>query len=90
MSISMIMKMHFRKSLSRLVMRAHRSNFQILGFTSEPTLTEIVEVSHQVGVPVIDDLGSGSLLDTSEYGLGHEPMVQRILVRRCGPGLFFW
>jgi L-seryl-tRNA(Ser) seleniumtransferase len=63
----------------KLVMRAHRSNFQILGFTSEPTLTEIVEVSHQVGVPVIDDLGSGSLLDTSEYGLGHEPMVQESL-----------
>lgn len=63
----------------KLVMRAHRSNFQILGFTSEPTLKEIVGVSHQVAVPVVDDLGSGSLLDTSEYGLGHEPMVQESL-----------
>jgi L-seryl-tRNA(Ser) seleniumtransferase len=63
----------------KLVMRAHRSNFQILGFTSEPSLAEIVSVSHQAGIPVVDDLGSGSLLETSDYGLGHEPMVQESL-----------
>jgi len=63
----------------RMVMRAHRSNFQILGFTSEPTLEEIVTISHQAGVPVVDDLGSGSLIDTAEFGLGHEPMVQESL-----------
>jgi len=63
----------------KLVMRAHRSNFQILGFTSEPSLEEIVAVSHQAGIPVVDDLGSGSLFDTSDFGLGHEPMVQESL-----------
>ncbi len=63
----------------KLVMRAHRSNFQIIGFTSEPTLQEIVTVSHQAGIPVLDDLGSGSLIDTREFGLGHEPMVQESL-----------
>jgi L-seryl-tRNA(Ser) seleniumtransferase len=63
----------------RLVMRAHRSNFQILGFTSEPSLEEIVAISHQAGIPVVDDLGSGSLIDTAEFGLGHEPMVQESL-----------
>jgi L-seryl-tRNA(Ser) seleniumtransferase len=63
----------------KLVMRAHRSNFQILGFTSEPSLAEIVGVSHQAGVPVVDDLGSGSFLETSNFGLGHEPMVQESL-----------
>ena len=63
----------------RMVMRAHRSNFQIIGFTSEPTLEEIVTISHQAGVPVVDDLGSGSLIDTTEFGLGHEPMVQESL-----------
>jgi L-seryl-tRNA(Ser) seleniumtransferase len=63
----------------KLVMRAHRSNFQILGFTSEPTLAEIVDVSHHAGIPVVDDLGSGSLLETSNFGLGHEPMVQESL-----------
>ena len=62
-----------------LVMRAHRSNFQIIGFTSEPTLKEIANLAHQVGVALMDDLGSGSLLDTGRYGLGHEPMVQESL-----------
>ncbi len=63
----------------KMVMRVHRSNFQILGFTSEPTLEEIVTISHLAGVPVVDDLGSGSLIDTAEFGLGHEPMVQESL-----------
>lgn len=62
-----------------LVLRAHRSNFQIIGFTSEPSLIEIVAVSHQVDVPVVDDLGSGSLIDTSQFGLGHEPTIQESL-----------
>jgi len=62
-----------------LVMRAHRSNFQIIGFTSEPTLKEIADLAHQAGVALVDDLGSGSLLDTDRYGLGHEPMVQESL-----------
>jgi L-seryl-tRNA(Ser) seleniumtransferase len=62
-----------------LVLRAHRSNFQIIGFTSEPSLAEIVQVSHQADVPVVDDLGSGSLLDTSQFGMGHEPTVQESL-----------
>jgi len=62
-----------------LVMRAHRSNFQIIGFTSEPSLPEIVSIAHNSAIPVIDDLGSGSLLDTARYGLGHEPMVQESL-----------
>ena len=62
-----------------LLMRAHRSNFQIIGFTSEPSLEELVVLSHRFGVPVVDDLGSGSLLDTSRFGLGHEPMIQESL-----------
>jgi L-seryl-tRNA(Ser) seleniumtransferase len=63
----------------RLVMRAHRSNFQILGFTSEPSLAEIAGVAHQAGVPLLDDLGSGAVLDTADFGLAHEPMVQESL-----------
>ena len=62
-----------------LVMRAHRSNFKIIGFTEEPELKEIVEVSHKANIPVLDDLGSGALLDTSRYGLAHEPTVQESL-----------
>jgi L-seryl-tRNA(Ser) seleniumtransferase len=62
-----------------LFLRAHRSNFKIIGFTSEPTLDEIASIAHQAGIPLVDDLGSGSLLDTREYGLAHEPMVQESL-----------
>ncbi len=62
-----------------LIMRAHRSNFQIIGFTSEPGLAEIADLAHQYDVAVVDDLGSGALLDTAVYGLGHEPMVQESL-----------
>lgn len=62
-----------------LVMRAHRSNFKIIGFTEEPELKEIVGVAHKAGVTVVDDLGSGALLDTAKYGFAHEPTVQESL-----------
>ena len=60
-------------------LRAHRSNFRLIGFTSEPELSEIAALAHQNGLPLIDDLGSGALLDTARYGLGHEPTVQESL-----------
>lgn len=62
-----------------LVLRAHRSNFALVGFTSEPSLAEITALAHQVDVPVVDDLGSGALLDTTRYGMAHEPTVQESL-----------
>ena len=62
-----------------VVMRAHRSNFKIVGFTEEPELKDIVDVAHKAGVAVVDDLGSGSFLDTAKYGLAHEPTVQESL-----------
>jgi L-seryl-tRNA(Ser) seleniumtransferase len=55
-----------------LILRAHHSNFKIIGFTTEPTLEELCSL----GAPVVDDLGSGTLLDTSAYGLAREPMAQ--------------
>ena len=61
------------------VMRAHTSNYSIVGFTSEPDLADIVDSAHQAGLWFFDDLGSGALLDTSPYGLKHEPMVQASL-----------
>jgi L-seryl-tRNA(Ser) seleniumtransferase len=63
----------------KIVLRAHRSNFQLVGFTAEPSLEEIVEVVHAAGLPLVDDLGSGSLLDTAKYGLKHETTVQESL-----------
>jgi L-seryl-tRNA(Ser) seleniumtransferase len=62
-----------------MILRAHHSNFKIIGFTTEPSLEELSELGEQYGVPVLDDIGSGALLDTSAYGLGHEPMVQESL-----------
>ncbi|MBL8089709.1 MAG: L-seryl-tRNA(Sec) selenium transferase [Anaerolineales bacterium] len=63
-------------SAAGLVMRAHRSNFKLVGFTEEPELKDIVETAHKFDVPVVDDLGSGALYDTAKYGLAHEPTVQ--------------
>jgi L-seryl-tRNA(Ser) seleniumtransferase len=62
-----------------LVMRAHPSNFKIIGFTEEPELKDIVEIAHEKNVIVVDDLGSGALLDTAKFGLAHEPTVQESL-----------
>jgi len=61
------------------ILRAHSSNFRVIGFTTEVPLAELVEIGNWKGVPVIDDLGSGALLDTAQYGLMHEPMVQESL-----------
>jgi L-seryl-tRNA(Ser) seleniumtransferase len=62
------------------LLRAHRSNFQLVGFVSEPTLSEMTDLAHANDLIVIDDLGSGALLDTAAYGLDHEPMVQESIV----------
>lgn len=58
---------------------AHRSNFRMIGFTDEPELSEIAALAHKAGILFIDDQGSGVLLDTTRYGLGHEPTVQESL-----------
>jgi L-seryl-tRNA(Ser) seleniumtransferase len=61
------------------VMRAHRSNFRLVGFTEEPELKDIIATAHKYGAIFVDDLGSGALLDTNRFGLQHEPMVQESL-----------
>lgn len=58
------------------VMRAHASNFKIVGFTEQPDLAELVELTHRYNGIFIDDIGSGALLDTAQFGIAHEPMVQ--------------
>jgi L-seryl-tRNA(Ser) seleniumtransferase len=71
-----------------LIVRAHRSNFALIGFTSEPTLAELVALAQEHGLPVVDDLGSGSLLDTSAYGLAPEPTVGESLAAGADVVLF--
>lgn len=57
------------------LMRVHTSNFRLVGFTATPELSELVDLARG-GLWVLDDLGSGTLLDTQPYGLAHEPTVQ--------------
>ncbi len=58
------------------LLRVHQSNYRILGFTKEVPLDELVQLAKKHDIPVIDDLGSGALIDLSKYGLPKEPMVQ--------------
>jgi L-seryl-tRNA(Ser) seleniumtransferase len=58
----------------RAVLRVHPSNFAMSGFTESPDPAAVAEIAHRHGAVVIDDLGSGALLDTVTFGLAHEPM----------------
>jgi len=58
------------------LLRVHQSNYKIIGFTKEVSLQELVDLGRKYGLPVIDDLGSGALIDFSKYGLPREPTVQ--------------
>jgi len=58
-----------------LLMKVHPSNFRILGFTHEVTREELVAIGRKHGVPVLEDLGSGCLVDLRNYGVGAEPPV---------------
>jgi L-seryl-tRNA(Ser) seleniumtransferase len=58
-----------------LILRVHRSNFQILGFTADVDVSDLVALAKRHGLPVMDDLGSGALLDLSLLGLRREPLA---------------
>jgi L-seryl-tRNA(Ser) seleniumtransferase len=58
-----------------LVLRVHRSNFQVLGFTAEVEVTDLVALARQRNLPVMEDLGSGALLDLECLGLRREPLA---------------
>jgi len=58
------------------MIRVHMSNYRITGFTKEVGLDELVRLGDERGIPVIDDLGSGALIDLSVFGLPREPLVQ--------------
>ena len=56
------------------MLRVHPSNFTQSGFVEAPDAREVAELAHRHGAIVVDDLGSGALLDTARFGLTHEPM----------------
>lgn len=62
-----------------MLLRVHSSNFRLLGFVESAELSEMTVLAHNNDLICVDDLGSGALLDTAEYGLLHEPMVQESL-----------
>lgn len=68
-----------------LLLHVHPSNFRVIGFTEAVTLQEMAELAHKHNLLAAEDLGSGALLDTAQYGLAHEPMPQESL--RAGADL---
>ena len=61
---------------TRILLSVHRSNFRVSGFTADATLDELVRLARERDLWVVDDLGSGTLLETAPFGLGEEPTVQ--------------
>ncbi len=59
---------------AKAVLRVHPSNFTMTGFTEMPDPIEVAAIAHRHGAIVIDDLGSGALIDTAAFGLAHEPI----------------
>lgn len=70
---------------SAVIVRAHPSNFRVVGFTESVPLDELAALARERGLLTLDDLGSGALLDTSVFGLAREPMAQDSL--RAGADL---
>jgi L-seryl-tRNA(Ser) seleniumtransferase len=58
-----------------LVLKVHTSNYRVEGFTAAVPARDLVTIAHAKGVPVVDDLGSGTLIDLARFGLAHEPTV---------------
>lgn len=72
----------YRRAISgetALLLHVHTSNYRIIGFTRETTVSELVEIGREYKLPVMSDLGSGFLVDLCRYGLPQEPTVQEVL-----------
>jgi len=59
-----------------VILKVHQSNYKMVGFTEQVSLRDLVELGRRRGLPVVEDLGSGALVDLRRYGLAQEPMVQ--------------
>ena len=70
------------------VMRVHASNFRIVGFTETPGIDDLARLAHEHDVLLLDDLGSGCLLDTTQFGLAPEPTVQESLAAGADLAMF--
>lgn len=70
------------------ILRAHPSNYRVVGFTSEVPLRELAELAHSRNLLMIDDLGAGALLDLERFGLPHEPTVRESIEAGADAVLF--
>lgn len=61
---------------SAILLKVHTSNYKIEGSTCSPSISEIVSIGRKMGILVMEDLGSGALIDLSKYGLPKEPVVR--------------
>ena len=68
---------------TRLLLRVHPSNFKVTGFTDKPSLEELVALSQRTGIPLVEDLGSGCLVDLAEHGIT-EPTVRQSIEAGVG------
>lgn len=64
---------------SGLILKVHTSNYVIEGFTSAVATSELAELAHNAGLPLVEDVGSGTLVDLACVGLAQEPMVQHVV-----------
>lgn len=62
-----------------LLLKVHTSNFRMIGFTAEVPVSDLVDLARRKGITVVEDLGSGCLIDLSAYGLPKEPTVQEVV-----------
>jgi L-seryl-tRNA(Ser) seleniumtransferase len=62
-----------------LLLKVHASNYRVVGFTASVSTAEVVELGRARGVPVMEDLGSGCLVDLTRYGFPHEPTVPEVV-----------
>ena len=70
------------------LLKVHPSNFEVVGFTKTVSTKEMVDIAHQHGLPVIDDVGSGALIDYAQFGLMNEPVVKDSLQEGADVALF--
>ena len=59
-----------------MLLRAHSSNFKQIGFVQQPALSDLASLAQERGMLMVDDLGSGALINTAQFGLDYEPTVQ--------------
>lgn len=66
---------------TKALLKVHTSNYRIVGFTDSVGIDELIPLAREKGIPVIEDLGSGVLIDLAKYGLAHEPTVQESIAK---------